>query len=69
MKRYLVFAGDMFYPRGGMEDFYMDFDDSKEAIECADCQVDPGAEGYYEWASVFDSEKRMHVYTLGNKLS
>ncbi len=33
MKRYLLFAGDMYYPCGGWEDFKDDFDTVEEARE------------------------------------
>jgi hypothetical protein len=32
LKRYAVFAGETYYPRGGMEDFKESFDDFLEAI-------------------------------------
>ena len=33
MKRFLLFAGDNYYPAGGMEDFKGDFDTVDEALE------------------------------------
>lgn len=30
MKKYLLFAGDQYYPRGGWDDFVMDSDDLEE---------------------------------------
>lgn len=52
--RYLVFAGDTYYPLGGGEDFkssYATFDDAKQAAanKCASGN---------DWAHVFDMEKR-----------
>lgn len=35
MKRYLLFAGDQYYPRGGMYDLRGDFDTLEEAVEVA----------------------------------
>lgn len=33
MKRFLLFAGDQYYPRGGWDDFIKDFDSLESAIE------------------------------------
>lgn len=33
MKRYLLFAGNFYYPNGGAEDFVKDFDNFDEALE------------------------------------
>ena len=35
MKRYWLFAGDFFYPIGGLLDFQGDFDDWQDAVESA----------------------------------
>ena len=57
MKQYLAFAGDQYYPSGGMKDFKGDFDTLKEA------QV---AAGYLdEWQHVYDSVKREIVWAAG----
>ena len=37
-KRYLLFAGDMYYPSGGMKDFEGAFDSVQEAIDSLDDQ-------------------------------
>jgi hypothetical protein len=33
MKRYLLFAGENYYPKGGWEDFVKDFNTVEEALE------------------------------------
>ena len=35
MKRYLVFAGEIYYPSGGWSDFEGAFDTLKDAVLCA----------------------------------
>lgn len=35
MKRYVIFAGDTFYPGGGWDDFHSWHDTIEEAIEAA----------------------------------
>jgi hypothetical protein len=52
--RYLVFAFDTDYPRGGMDDLQDMFDTREEALEFIDeCIADP--EGY-TWFQVWDIE-------------
>ena len=54
LKRYIVFAGDHYYPSGGISDYSADFDSMGEAL------------GYMhqlgsEWAHVFDTEKGKYM--------
>lgn len=48
MKRFLVFAGDHYYPRGGVDDYFGDYDSEPEVIAIANCSA-------HEWSQVFDS--------------
>lgn len=59
MKRYLVFAGDIYYPRPGMEDFIDDFEDAVAAIAYAKGRVDASTGG---WVQVYDSELRKVIF-------
>jgi hypothetical protein len=67
MKRFLVFAGDCYYPFGGMNDFEEDFDTLEEArsfeakikekfkLLWKDNWKD------FKWSAIWDSETRTHV--------
>ena len=46
LKRYLVFAGDNYYPAGGWQDFIGDFDDLDAALDTARLRGD--------WSEVVD---------------
>lgn len=46
MKRYLLFAGDNYYPSGGVNDFVMDYDTVEEA-EAEAKKLYPS--GHYCW--------------------
>jgi hypothetical protein len=52
MKRYLLFAGDCYYPCGGFCDFVTDFDTIEEATESALAN-----EKDNDWAQVVDGEQ------------
>lgn len=53
MKRYVVFIGEDYYPRGGFNDFVMDTDDKNEAIKKAkEVEVDR-----FRWAQVYDTHE------------
>lgn len=54
MKRFILFAGDFYYPQGGMDDFVDSENTLKEAKELS--------EGY-EWAHVLDIETGSVVWT------
>jgi len=67
MKRFLVFAGDSYYPEGGMNDFQEDFHTLEEAksfeskikekfkLNWKDNWKD------FKWTEIWDSETRTHV--------
>jgi 3-hydroxyacyl-CoA dehydrogenase len=50
MNRFLVFAGDFYYPRGGMHDFDSSYDTVDKAVEY--CLGLPY--GLYDWAHIVD---------------
>jgi len=68
MKRFLVFAGDCYYPEGGMNDFQEDFDTLEEARDFEakikkKLESDWGDLNWYDfnWTRIWDSETRTHV--------
>ena len=56
MRRYLLFAGQSFYPGGGFMDFIASFDSAQTAQERGLRDWPPDAEGNTEWWHVIDSE-------------
>ena len=52
-KRYIVFAGDCYYPGGGMGDFILDTDDLDEAKK---------AITGHDWGHILDTETRETIY-------
>ena len=56
MKRFLVFAGDYYYPSGGWEDFVGSFDTLEAAkADAARRTANEGITGAIGWAQVVDS--------------
>ena len=54
MKNFALFAGDEYYPSGGMDDLVGRFDSVEEAVDFACTHEDP-ATGYgYDWYQVVD---------------
>lgn len=55
MKRYALFAGDTYYPSGGMNDFIKFSDDIEELKKFADDPEDEGsAWPRFDWAHIVD---------------
>jgi len=52
MKRYMLFAVDTYYPRGGMNDFHSSYDEIEEAKHEGDKLI----EKKYDWYQIFDIE-------------
>ena len=52
MKRYLVFASDLYYPQGGWQDFYADCD-TLEFAKIAACEAINADD--HDWAQVVDT--------------
>ena len=61
MKRFLVFSGTRYYPRGGWDDFRGDFDEQAPAIDAARAEKD-------DWAQVVDTDALGEEGTLGKIL-
>ena len=60
MKRFLVFSGDEYYPKGGMEDFQGSFDTFQEAKNFADTVKDCTGK-LYDWYHIYDGEENYIV--------
>jgi hypothetical protein len=50
MKRYLLFAGELYYPSGGWDDFVNSFDTIEECM-AAETNTTSG----YDWAQIVDT--------------
>lgn len=64
MKRFLVFAGENYYPSKGMRDFVGDFSDFAEAEKKASEKKQADDLPEYKWAIVYDTEERKEVYSV-----
>lgn len=53
MKRYLVFAGDVYYPMGGAYDLDFDTDDKEEALKYMEKH-----DRDYGWCHIYDSQEK-----------
>ena len=67
MKRFLVFAGDAYYPEGGMYDFQDDFD-TLEEVRSFEAKIKQEFKSIwgdnwkdYKWIAIWDSEIRDYV--------
>jgi hypothetical protein len=65
MKRYLLFCGSNYYPRGGIDDFHGDYDSVEEAETAFRQEV---AEEYpkgdgdeWFWGHVYDIQERRKI--------
>lgn len=56
MFRYLLFAGDRYYPEGGWKDYQRGFDSQREAIKVGDTGLRTGDKQGWEWYQVVDLE-------------
>ncbi len=80
MKRYLVFAGNDFYPLGGALDFIDDFDDINTAKKFAEDIHEKKSEGTYAddlgeihthsatiaWVHIFDTATKTVCYKISH---
>jgi hypothetical protein len=60
MKRYMVFAGHMHYPSGGIDDFVCDTENKEEAFKIAEKEKD----GDYGWAHVYDTTNKEKILDI-----
>lgn len=70
MKRYLLFAGDHYYPSGGIEDYMGDYDTVEEAEIAGSNKYPktlyhPLGKFQYDWWQVVDSTD-MKMFSGGN---
>jgi hypothetical protein len=66
MKRFLLFAGENYYPSGGMEDFINSFDSEQEAKDWYNknqiaAKSNPDLEEY-EWLHIWDCTESKIIY-------
>jgi hypothetical protein len=55
VNRYLLFAGSVYYPSGGWDDFHADHANLESAIENGKF-ITNGAESSYDWFHIVDLE-------------
>lgn len=60
MKRYLLFAGDYRYPKGGWNDFVDSYDSTEEARASERLSPGPPREGP-DWWEIIDSQTGVKV--------
>lgn len=59
MKRFMLFAGKHYYPKGGLNDYIASFDtfeDAKEYVIMRNNLVEEDEPRFYDWANVLDRE-------------
>jgi len=68
LKRYVACNGSVYYPSGGMDDFFGDFDTQDEAVAAVTAHAekenphDTEDLWRYSWAHVWDSAERRNVW-------
>jgi len=60
MNRYLVFAGDRYYPGKGLEDFIDSYDSLADAKECAHANLGSS----FRWAIVHHRDLKNVVFEI-----
>lgn len=60
MKKYIMFAGDAYYPRPGMVDYQGDFDSIEEALLYSSQELSS-----LDWVQVVDHSTMEVVYKAG----
>jgi hypothetical protein len=60
MKRFLLFAGEIYYASGGFHDLIGSFDSLEEAVSDAENDA-PEVSGFRQWWHVFDLDARKVV--------
>lgn len=65
-KRFLLFAGERYYPSGGWNDFVLDFDTAEDAAFAGRSLAERRREqenlGHFSWWHVVDSQTLRVVY-------
>jgi hypothetical protein len=62
VKRFLLFAGETFYPQGGCDDYIFSVDKLSDAIKWIEENVRNGREYKYDWANVLDTQEEKICY-------
>lgn len=57
MKRYILFAGDRYYARGGAHDIIDFFDTLEEALTAFQYHIDTNRD--YDWFHIYDLQDRV----------
>lgn len=65
LKRYILFAGDYYYPSGGWDDYAASDDDLETLKATADSLVDSNATYGSAWAHVIEAETMTKVWERG----
>lgn len=61
VKRYLLFGGYAYYPRGGWSDLQGSFDSVEEAVEAANAGESMIAKSGYDWWQIVDTQKPWYL--------
>ena len=64
MKRFLLFAGGVYYASGGFGDFIGDFQTPEDARDKLAEWIGTGSDISYLWAHIYDAETMTMVYEL-----
>ena len=71
MKRYLLFMGEIYYPTGGMKDYFWSFDSIEEAKECFNyrykCSNEIDIMPTIDWGHIFDTQELKIIELLGKE--
>jgi hypothetical protein len=62
MKNYLVFYGDCYYPKGGMDDFIGDFETLPEAFTAIETERKKMLQYQERWATIWSVKERKNVF-------
>jgi len=65
MKPFLLFAGETYYPKGGMNDFKGDFDSVLETQELFNKNYNNGKYDSWDWCQVVDSSTLKVLFKVG----
>lgn len=65
MKRYLLFAGKKYYPKGGFNDFQASSNNPEELkkhyLKHNEKEMKDGGDNYFAWGHVIDTQKEMKI--------
>lgn len=65
MKRYLLFAGKKYYPKGGFNDYQATSDSIKALkdyyLEQNEKQIKEGGDNYFSWGHIIDTQDNFKI--------